>query len=127
MREEILKWFQQSKDDYDGAVYNFDGGKYYIAAFLCQQSVEKALKALFLKEKKGAVPQSHSLIYFAKNTSIPEKYFSFLRDLTPKFIDTRYPDMSVDLPSNIYDKVNTGLILIKSEEVLKWIEKNLKD
>ena len=66
-------------------------------------------------------------LYFAKNTSIPEKYFSFLRDLTPKFIDTRYPDMSVDLPSNIYDKVNTGLILIKSEEVLKWIEKNLKD
>src|SRR3989344_4268722 len=118
MRKEIQNWFDQSKDDFDGAEYNFDGEKFYIAAFLCQQAVEKALKALFLYEKKGEVPQSHSLIYLATNTSAPEKFFSFLKELTPKFVDTRYPDASVDLPKRIYDKENTTGLLKKSKEVL---------
>lgn len=115
----------QSKDDLDSALYNFDGKKYYVCAFLCQQSVEKALKALFLFEKKGEVPQSHSLIYLATSTTIPKEYFSFLKELTPKFIDTRYPDASVDLPSRIYDKDNTNRLVIKSKEVLEWIYKKL--
>ena len=122
MRKEIENWFHQSNDDFDGAKYNFDGKKYYIAAFLCQQAVEKALKALFLYEKKGEIPQSHSLIYLATNTSIPKSFYSFLKELTPKFVDTRYPDASVDLPSQIYDEENTKRIVEKSEEVLKWIK-----
>ena len=122
MRKEIHNWIDQSNDDFDGARYNFDGGKYYIAAFLCQQAVEKALKALFLLEKKGEVPQSHSLIYLATNTSVPAAFHSFLRELTPKYVDTRYPDASVDLPSRIYDEENTRGILDKSGEVLAWIK-----
>jgi HEPN domain-containing protein len=125
MRKEIQNWLDQSNDDFDGAQFNFHGGKYYIAAFLCQQSVEKALKALFLYERKGEVPQSHSLIYLASNTSTPKSFYSFLKELTPKFIDTRYPDASVDLPSRIYDKRNTGRLLKESKEVLKWIKKRL--
>lgn len=116
----------QAVHDFEGAQYNFDGGKYYIAAFFCQQAVEKALKALFLYEKKGEVPQSHSLIYLATNTSVPEKFYSFLKELTPKFIDTRYPDASVDLPSHIYDEENTVRLLQKSKEVLEWIQQKMK-
>ncbi|MFB6226648.1 MAG: HEPN domain-containing protein [Candidatus Paceibacteria bacterium] len=125
MREEIKKWLQQSNEDYEAAEYNFDGGKYYISAFLCQQSIEKALKAFYLSRHQGMAPQSHSLIYLAKSSELPEKYHSFLRELTPKFIDTRYPDASVDLPSNIYDEENTKEIMDKSREILEWIEKNI--
>ena len=126
MREEVRVWLMQSESDFDGANYNYDGKKFYIAAFFCQQSVEKALKALFLYENKGAVPQSHSLIYLATNTSVPNNFFSFLRELTPKFIDTRYPDASTDLPSNLYDEDNTKYLLEKSREVLEWIRKKIK-
>ncbi len=125
MRKEIENWWKQSQDDFDGAEFNFGGEKFYIAAFFCQQSVEKALKALFLFEKKGEVPQSHSLIYLATNTSVPAQFYSFLKELTPKFIDTRYPDASVDLPSHIYDKENTVRLLNKSREILQWIQKKL--
>ena len=102
MREEVKVWLAQSDADFDGAQYNFEGGRYYIAAFLCQQAVEKALKALFLYEKKGEVPQSHSLVYLASNTSVPEKYLSFLKELTPKFIDTRYPDANSRISQVIF-------------------------
>lgn len=86
MRVEIQNWIDQSSDDFDGAKFNFNGERYYIAAFLCQQAVEKALKALFLYEKKGEVPQSHSLIYLATNTSIPKDFYSFLKELPPSLL-----------------------------------------
>ena len=126
MRKEIQNWLDQANDDFDSAKFNFNGKKFYVAAFLCQQAVEKALKALFLHEKKGEVPQSHSLIYLATNTSTPKSFYSFLKELTPKFVDTRYPDASVDLPSRIYDEDNTRGIVDKSKEVLEWIKKRLK-
>lgn len=125
MRKEVQNWLDQATDDFDGAEFNFSGKKYYIAAFLCQQAVEKALKALFLSEKRGEIPQSHSLIYLATNTSVPKQFYSFLRELTPKYVDTRYPDAAVDLPSRIYDEENTGELLEKSRGVLQWIGKRL--
>lgn len=125
MRKEILDWWNQAEDDFDAAEYNFQGEKYYVAAFLCQQAVEKGLKALFLQNKKGEVPQSHSLIYLATNTSVPKRFYSFLRELTPKYVDTRYPDAAVDLPSRIYDNENTGALLENTREVLQWVRKYL--
>lgn len=125
MRQEVQNWWQQAKDDLDAAEYNFKGSKFYLAAFMCQQAVEKALKALFLQEKKGTVPQSHSLIYLATNTSTPKKFYSFLKELTPKFVDTRYPDASVDLPSKIYDEQNTKRLLDGAKEVITWINETL--
>lgn len=126
MRQEVKNWWLQAEEDFDSAKFTFNGKKFYLSAFMCQQSVEKALKALFLHENKGLLPQSHSLIYLASKTSIPKKFFSFLKELTPKFVDTRYPDASVDLPANIYDKENTERLLKKSKEVLLWIKKKLK-
>lgn len=125
MRKEIEDWWLQSQDDFDAAEYNFSGGKYFVAAFLCQQAVEKALKALFLQETKGSVPQSHSLIYLGTNTSLPQRFHSFLRQLTPKYVDTRYPDAAVDLPSRIYDADNTRGLLENSKEIIEWVRKSL--
>jgi len=59
-------------------------------------------------------------------TFIPDQFYSFLKELTPKFVDTRYPDASVDLPSRIYDRENTKRIMDKSKEVLEWIKNRLK-
>jgi len=125
MRKEVQNWLQQAEDDFNGAKYNYQGGIFYIAAFFCQQAVEKALKSLFLHEKNGEVPQSHSLIYLATNTSLPKEHYTFLRDLTPKFIDTRYPDAAIDLPSRLYDKENTIILIEKSEKVLSWIRQKM--
>jgi HEPN domain-containing protein len=126
MRQEILNWWKQAEYDYDTALDNFKIKRYSFAAFLCQQAVEKALKALFLEENKGVMPQSHSLIYLASNTSLPHKYRGFLRDLTPKFVNTRYPDAASDLPYLIYDVDNTRPVVEGAGEVLKWIREKLK-
>lgn len=52
MKEEVKRWLKKAKQDLDSAKYNYEGKKYDVSAFLCQQSSEKALKALLL-EKSG--------------------------------------------------------------------------
>jgi len=127
MRPDVQIWWLQAEDDFDAAEYNYKGGKFFLAAFMCQQAVEKALKALFLQEKKGLLPQSHSLIHLARESGVvPDKFSSFLRELTPKFIDTRYPDAAVDLPSRIYDAQNTEKFITGAREVLGWVKTKLK-
>ena len=62
MRKEVQSWLDPAADDFDGAEFNCHGQKDYIAAFLCQQAVEKAW-------------QSYSLIYLDR--SFHEVYFLF--------------------------------------------------
>lgn len=66
------------------------------------------------------------MMILTAQTFIPDQFYSFLKELTPKFVDTRYPDASVDLPSRIYDRENTKRIMDKSKEVLEWIKNRLK-
>jgi len=126
MRKEIKIWWDQAKQDFDAALYNFDGRRYYIAAFLCQQAVEKALKALFLKKKKGIFPQSHSLIYLGKEVKAPKEFLGFLRELTPKFVDTRYPDAALGIPAEIYGEENVAEIIEQTKKILKWVKSELE-
>ena len=50
MIDEINKWFNLAERDFSSAKKNFKKKIYYVSAFLCQQSVEKGLKALYIKK-----------------------------------------------------------------------------
>ena len=104
---------------------SFDGEAYYVAVFLCHQAVEKGLKALFLKTNEGRMPRTHSLILLGQQVNVPKKYRVFLRELTPKYINTRYPDAAPDIPSNLYNRASAKRWIEKSGEFLKWLEKKI--
>ncbi|MCD6092920.1 MAG: HEPN domain-containing protein [Candidatus Aenigmarchaeota archaeon] len=104
MRKEILNWWKRAEKDLEIAGHCIKSKDYYAAVFFCQQSVEKGLKALIMKKEKQPDIISHSLIYLGKRIKIPETFHSFLRDLTPQRILTRYPDASDELPFELYDK-----------------------
>ena len=48
MRKEVEEWWKQALKDLDSAEKNLNIEEFYLTAFLCQQSVEKALKALYI-------------------------------------------------------------------------------
>lgn len=87
MRPEIKKWFDQADYDFESAKDNFKIERYNLVVYLCQQAVEKALKALVVKKEKEPdfFLKSHSLIFLGKKVKIPENFHSFLRDLTPHY------------------------------------------
>ena len=65
MIEEINKWFNLAERDLVSAKKNFKKKIYYVSAFLCQQSVERGLKALYIKKYKELL-KIHDLVKLAK-------------------------------------------------------------
>lgn len=126
MKEEIKNLIEQGEKDFEVAKKNFDIEEYYVSAFLCQQSIEKILKAYFAIKNGKSAGATHSLIYLAKETQIPKDFYDFLGSLTPEFITTRYPDVAGDAPYRLYHKEKIKVYLIKSEELIKWIKNQIK-
>ncbi len=125
LRNETKNWWMQAERDLKSAKNALKSKDYYLVAFLCQQAVEKSLKALILHGKRE-FSLSHSLIYLGKSVGIPDAFHSFLRDLTPQYTITRYPNATGEVPFELYDEEIASHFLKKSEEVLQWIEKQLK-
>ena len=50
MKDVVEEWVKQAKDELDMAVYLLQGGYFKGACYHAQQSVEKAMKAAFLKK-----------------------------------------------------------------------------
>lgn len=121
MRSEIELWFRQAEEDLVTAEYNAKGSRWYAAAFFCQQGVEKALKAFFIFVKKLPPDPSHSLIYLAKETGVDRRFHRFLKELTPEYVVSRYPDVSDALPASLYDEETIADYLTRSREVVQWL------
>jgi HEPN domain-containing protein len=125
MRKEVERLWQQAEEDLEVAEKNFKLKEYYVVAFFCQQSVEKALKTLFKIKKSKDSGKTHSLIYLAEEIGAPKKFYNFLRNLTPEFIMTRYPDISEEVPYKLYDAETTKDYLDKSKELMKWAKNQI--
>ncbi|UCE13410.1 MAG: HEPN domain-containing protein [Candidatus Heimdallarchaeota archaeon] len=98
MREEVKNWWKRAERDFLSAQKNLSIEEFHLTVFLCQQSVEKGLKALYIHLKKHYFDPTQSLIYLGKEVEIPEQFLSFLRTLNPEFITTRYPDAAFGVP-----------------------------
>ena len=120
MGQEIKNWWLQAKVDFDSAEYNFKGKRYYLCAFMSQQSVEKALKALLIKRTKD-FPKIHDLTKLAKMVNAPLEIVELCAKINPAYIASRYPDTAKK-----YSKKECTELLKYAKQVLEWIKKNLK-
>lgn len=127
MREDIRNWWEQAKHDLQVAKFNFEGGNYDVAAFYCHQAVEKSLKALCILKNRESPGKTHSLIFLGKSCGIPEQYYPFLKRLTPEFVISRYPDVSGELPFNLYEREWIEEYIKKAGEVLEWIGSQMSE
>lgn len=128
MRGEIRAWWEQAQADLRTAEVTANGDRYYASVFFCQQAVEKALKALFLRKRRDPQAQemfSHSLIFVGKACGLPDRFHSFLRDLTSEYVNTRYPSAAEEPPEALYDPTIAARTVSMTKEVLEWIGKHL--
>ncbi|MBI2575472.1 HEPN domain-containing protein [Candidatus Woesearchaeota archaeon] len=119
MKQEVKSWLQQAQEDLDASEYNFKGGRFRLAAFMCQQAAEKVLKALLIK-KAGKFPKIHDLTKLARLSDAPARIIAACAKLTPAYIASRYPDSPVN-----YRKGECVELLKHCREVLEWAEQNL--
>ncbi|MGB9591453.1 MAG: HEPN domain-containing protein [Candidatus Kryptoniota bacterium] len=115
-KHEAERWWKTAKEDLEAAKILKDYGKYSQACFLCQQSAEKSVKAMWFFI--GEDPWGHSvqklLMEFPKNdTSLN------IDELVPKssyldkfYIPTRYPNGLPDLtPGQVYTEEEAQLAI----------------
>lgn len=121
MREEIVNWLNQAREDFDSAERNLQIKKYYLVAFLSQQAYEKGLKALLMLKTKRIIFETHSLIELGKLAKVPEEILYELRRLTPEYIISRYPDATESVPYENYDDNIAKDRLNRAEKFFKWL------
>ncbi len=126
MRPDIERWFLQGKEELDTAKVDFNAGKWFAAAFWTQQAVEKVLKALYLFTKKESPGTTHSLTFLGRELGVPQEFLRLLRDSTKDYYLSRYPDASEDVPFLMYRKEDVEQGLSTAEDLLQWVEKQLK-
>jgi len=126
MRKEVIDWFTQSKADLRTAENCLKSADYYASAFFSQQAAEKALKAFHINEKKELPPRTHSLIEIGRTLKVPANLVPALRDLSPEYIITRYPNAAYGIPADIYDEEKAKDRLEKAKVILQWVREKLK-
>ena len=99
MTDETKVWLEFAEKDLDVAKHLYES--FYprpleIICFHCQQSAEKAVKALIIHlGAQGGLPKLHDvsfLILQIKNmVEIPEEYYEYADVLTPYGVAIRYP------------------------------------
>ena len=124
----VEHWVERSRYDLDTAKIMLDTGRYLYVAYMCQQAVEKILKAFIAQLGKENFP-IHNLNRLAEIATIsneltPEQ-FNFLAELTPYHIEARYGDYKENL-SEIINEKKAEKVYKKTREIHKWIYQKIK-
>ena len=126
MRKEIENRIKQGKEEFSTAEVNFKSSKYFSAAFWCQQSIEKLLKALYILKKRKSPESTHSLSYLGREVGAPKEFWKFLKDLSAQYYISRYPDATEDVPYLTYTKEEVQNYLSKTKEFMTWLDSQIK-
>ncbi|MFH0725833.1 MAG: HEPN domain-containing protein [Pseudomonadota bacterium] len=97
--------------------------RYLYVAYMCQQAVEKIIKALIAQQDKENLP-IHNLVRLAEIANIRNELsteqFNFLTELTPYHIEARYGDYKESL-SEIINGETAKLVYQTTREIYQWL------
>lgn len=127
---EAGRWLSQAKADLKAAQASRQAGSFEWSCFQCQQSGEKALKAVWMAA--GYDPWGHSLIRLVDEYPDPSRRSDLrgcleqARLLDKLYIPTRYPNGLPDLtPSEVYAEPDAAAALQAAERILRTAQRML--
>lgn len=126
-KEKISFWVDAGNYDLKTAEFMQKSGRYVYTAFLCQQAIEKYLKALYIKKTSHEAPRTHNLVYLIGllQLEITDEQLKLLTDLTSYYIEGRYPTYKQKISSTLSRK-KADIILAKTKEIIKWLKLMLR-
>ncbi|GHT33059.1 DNA-binding protein [Bacteroidia bacterium] len=117
------EWFFQSDYDLETAYHMLQTKRNVYCLFMCHLSLEKALKALYIKRLNEFPPKLHALMYFVNKIQleISEEYLLFIEKIDSLSIVTRYPE---DLRAMIaiYTQKQTTDIYEQTKTIQQWLK-----
>jgi HEPN domain-containing protein len=122
----IEYWATSSSIDFEAALDLFKAKKYPHCLFFAHLSVEKLLKAIYVKTKEEHSPITHNLLLLAKESGLvlSELQVERFAEISTFNIEARYPDEKF----NFYKKCTrqfTRTYIKIIEETLRWLKEKL--
>ena len=127
MDEIVAHWLERANYDMETAKVMLDSARYLYVTYMCQQAIEKLLKAIVAKQNKENLP-IHNLNRLAETAELKNQLnkaqFEFLAELTPYCIEARYGDYKESL-SEIVNKEKAREVYNKTLEIFKWLSQKV--
>jgi HEPN domain-containing protein len=129
--KEALRWIQQAEYDLDSAKKNFSLGIYAYVCFMCEQSVQKSLKA-YLYFRGERFVWEHSIQKLVEKAGRFDPGFARFREagaiLDKYYLTTRYPDALAppSLPFESFTEREAQVSIEIAEEVLMFVKGAIK-
>lgn len=121
-------WIEIAEYDLGTAKAMYKTKRFLYVAFMCHQTIEKSLKALYVYFVKKIPPFSHGLTYLAEKCNIyndlTDDQKDFLDSIEPLNIEARYP-LYKEKISKTLSKKECREIINKTEEFHKWLMRQL--
>lgn len=125
--QHINRWIRQARHDLAAAEAVLHIGIFDNSAFLCQQAVEKMLKAAFIAREEHDPPRTHALVRLAQELGAPDDIIDLTQRLSPDYAATRYPDLGEAAPCEEYTERDARQRLQWARQVFAWLEDLLRD
>lgn len=124
--EKVEHWLDIAEYDLETAAAMQNSGRYLYTVFMCQQALEKLLKAIYIKQRGEEAPYTHNLLYLVDllDLSPQTEYLQTMAALNTYYIQGRYPAYKQKL-SQLLDKGTSQALLSKTQEIFKWLKSHL--
>ena len=119
-------WFESADYDIQTAKAMLETKRYLYVGFMCHQTIEKALKGIFVSRHPDAdLPYIHRLIRLANLSGVTDdlsdSQLSLLDTLNPLNIEARYP-LHKELLLNSLTPERCQHLIKETEELLQWLK-----
>ncbi len=125
MNESVERWLRQAEHDLESAEKNFGIELYDVCLILCQQAVEKALKALYIHQHHEVPPRVHSLSRLVELTGLPAETLIQIEELDSYYFLLRYPEIGDGLPFEMCDREDAVTGLERARELMDAVRRRL--
>jgi HEPN domain-containing protein len=126
--DKTKKWLERVDYDLQTADAMLRTGRYIYAVFMCQQAVEKVMKA-FINNTGSQVLPIHNLRRLAENSGLiselDEEKLIKLDFLSQYYISARYKEDITELSKGITKEFSAD-ILVFTKGMIKWIIQKMK-
>lgn len=122
----VKSWLEKHKEDLKAAKAMLDARRYLWCAFICQQAIEKYLKAGYVKKYRRIPPYIHKLerLCVELRLEVPEELLKSIVDIDKYYVSARYPAYKESL--SIKRRKTAEGIYNKTKEILRWLKGELK-
>jgi len=124
----VSHWSERAQYDLETANVMLDTKRYLYVAYMCQQAIEKLLKAIIAQQGKENMP-IHNLNRLAQIADVAGEMdagkLEFLAELTPYSIEARYGDFKESL-SEIINEEKARQVYWKTQEIFRWLSARIR-